>query len=297
MKRLKSPLQLKSKSGMSLLELMLVTVMLAFIALGTFNTVRGTFRVKRKVDYKTELLQEFRAVISLMDRDLRATFFVTPEDFIWEPRRRQQNEDNGNNDQYSSEQERAFAQKPNPITVFQGTKNNLFFSAKSHQRRSANALENNQHFVLYQMKNDQLIRSESMRAINLEDRENEDVYRSFVLLNKVKDINFTYWNNKSQRWDDKWNSENKEQLNLVPDAVKIEITYSPDVPKELQKEIKDKKIITAIRLPEADFRNIDWAKDQQEKNKQDQKNQTGTGGTGGSGTDGGGDDGDDGGDS
>ncbi|HVJ64995.1 MAG TPA: type II secretion system protein, partial [Bdellovibrionota bacterium] len=73
---------MKRNSGMTLLEVLMVTGLLSFVALSVFVSVRSMVDAKRTVDSKSESTQEFRAILSLMTRDVQTAFFNTAADFI-----------------------------------------------------------------------------------------------------------------------------------------------------------------------------------------------------------------------
>jgi len=260
----------RGKSGLTLIELLLVTVLLVFFSFTIFHLVRSSLALKTKLDRRTEYLQEQRTVLTLLSRDFRSAFFVTAEDFVWSPPKNDPNAAPGLAQRLRQDPQN---QRPNPVTLFQGEKSQLFFSCQSHQRLSANAPENHQHLVLYQLKNKELIRGESLRVVHEEDRENAENYRNFVLLENVSKLEFSYWNEKSERWEDSWDAESSEKRDKVPGAIKVLIEYTPKVIEgEEDKEIKPRIFETSIRLQEAELRNVNWKKIEALKRKAEEKN-------------------------
>lgn len=235
-----------TRAGMTLLEVLIVTILLSFLAFATFTAVRSTITTKEDIDRKTESVQESRAALAIMDRDIRAAFFITAEDLGWNP----QPSPNSNNPTEPP------AVKPLPVTLFKGEAKYLFFSANSHQRLSADVPEDSQHFVTYQLSKDNLIRAESVRAISAKDRDSSATasYRQFELLTQVKELKFSFWDAKQERWADTWDSEKAEQLDTLPAAVKVEIEYLPDVAATSRRKVETVKITTAIRILQAAFK-------------------------------------------
>ncbi len=240
-----------SKSAFTLLEILLVLVLLSFLSYSVYYSVKMTTKAKESVESRTETLQEFRSAFGILERDIRNTFYATPDDFGWYP-----HPPNSDPLKYVP----PVPQKPLPLTVFQGKENTLLFSTRTHQRLSANAPENEEHFVFYTLKEGALIRSESKRAISKTDRENPEDFRSFVLIEKVVSLKFTFWSPRQGQWISEWDSDKTETLNKVPEAVKIELRFTPEYESEKGgRKSKELTLVTAVRLPEALYRNIDWS--------------------------------------
>lgn len=243
----------KNKSGFTILEILLVSVLLFSLSYAVYLSVKKTMAAKDTVDANTEILQEFRSAYGLIERDLRGTFFVTVEDTGWYPRKPTPPEEQ------SADPIPPPPKKPTPITVFQGKSEMLFFSTRTHQRLFANAAENEEHFVLYQLKDGSLYRSESKHAITEEDRKSPEEYRTFVLINNVISLEFKFWNAKQNQYVNDWDSEKPEFLYKVPDAVQITIKFRPEFELEKSRKSKELILVTAVRIPEAGYRNIEWA--------------------------------------
>ena len=243
------------KSAFTLLEILLVLVLLSFLSYSVYYSVKMTTKAKESVESRTETLQEFRSAFGILERDIRNTYYTTAEDFGWFPRKPVIDPITGQPDIPPP------PPKPIPITVFQGKESTLLFSTRTHQRLSANAPENEEHFVFYTLKDGGLIRSESKRAISKTDRENPDDFRSFVLIDKVISLKFSFWSPRQGQWVSDWDSDKSEMLNQVPEAVKIELKFSPEYESEKGgKKSKELTLVTAVRLPEAWYRNINWSK-------------------------------------
>ncbi len=230
----------QTNSGFTLLEVLIVTLFLVFLAFSTFQAVRSTVGTKEEIDQKTEALQESRAVVALLDRDIRSATMITQEDLIWEPLTPKPDEP-------------PLPPIPPPVTIFKGEAQRLFFSSRSHQRMSSDIPENEQHFVTYQLSEGDLIRAESPRAVAVKDREDPKKFKQFTVLTQVKKLEFTYWDEKSEKWIDRWDSEVADTLDRLPPAVKISIEYMPDV-KAGRKKVKMAQLQTSVRILENVFK-------------------------------------------
>ncbi len=234
-----------TKSGFTLIEVLLVTVLLSFLAYTTFIQVRQSVGAKEEIDMKTEMLQESRAAIAMLDRDIRSATYITADDLIWDPQKPKEGDANAI----------PAPPKPLPVSIFTGKADYLFFSSRSHQRMSADVPENEQHFVTYQLSPERnLVRAETPRADSLKDRADPNAFKQFILLKNIKTLVFSYWDAKNEKWTDRWDSDTGETQDQMPPAVKIEIEYMPDVEETGRTKLKPIKISTSVRILEAAFK-------------------------------------------
>lgn len=235
---------MSAKAGFTLIEVLLVSALLAFLGMATFSAVRGTLRAKEDIDQRTEIVQSQRAVAAILERDIRAVFYQTPEDFVWEPVTPKADDPNPPPP----------AVKPLPVTIFQGKSNELFMSTRSHQRMSADSPENDQHFVTYQIHENRLVRAESRRAVSTYDREDKDRFDKLVLLNNVRSLEFKYYDRRTERWTDAWDTDKADPQYLLPGGVQINIEYMPDVEDTARRKVEAVRVMTAVALTEPMFR-------------------------------------------
>lgn len=233
-----------SQNAFTILEFLLVAFLLVLLAMTTFNSVRDTIRTKEMIDYRTENLQSARAVLSLIDRDIRAAFFVKAEDLTWRVAK-------------PTKPDVVYPEpiKPRTVTIFQGKTTEIFFSAGSHQRMSVDVPENEQHFVTYQLNGSELIRGETSRATRVEDREDTPQFRQFTLLTKVKSLKFEYFDLKRDKWVEAWDTESADYFERMPIAVKVTLEYTPEVENVDDKTKETVSISTVIKILEAGLKN------------------------------------------
>jgi len=210
-----------------------------------FQTVRMTMQAKEDVDQRNGGLQASRAAMSLLERDLRAAYLSLPEDLGWRPVQPSQDD----KDPIPA------AVKPAMVTIFHSSGNDVFFSARTHQRLSVDSPEDEEHFVTYQLDNDSLVRAESTRAVNLYDREDPDRFKQFQVLSGVKLFKLSFWNEKNERWDDKWDSESAEQKDKLPTAIKVDLEYMPEEIENARRKAELVKLSMIVRPIEAGLKN------------------------------------------
>lgn len=231
------------QQGFTLIEVLIVTVLLFFLSMGLFSSVRETVKTKEDIDQLSEVLQGARAAFSLFDRDMKSAFLVLPEDLGWNPKRPAT---------LPASQPWAPPPRPIPVTIFQGSGQEVFFTARTHQRLFVDAPENEQQFVTYQLHEGELVRAESLRAISLKDREDPSSFHQFVLLTQIKSFKLSYYSRKQDQWLDTWDTERAETKDILPDAVKIELEYLPEVSKQnIRRKLEPIQIATVIRPSEA----------------------------------------------
>ncbi len=226
-----------NRSGFTLIEVLLVTLMLAFLAVATFVAVRSTIDTKERIDQKTELLQAARASLAILERDIRLAAFNYPEDQLWFPIP----------PSMTNPQNHIPPVLPKGVSYFNGTTSSILFSSRSHQRMSADSPENEEHFVEYRLDGSDLIRSESRRALSEDDYKDKSRLNQFTLLKNVKRFALEYWDTNKDDWTQDWDTDKAFYQKRLPYAVKITLEYDPDVDVELLGEKKvEAMLLTTI---------------------------------------------------
>ncbi len=237
---------MKNTKGFTLVELMIVLILLFFLAYSTFTSIRVTFRNKSDIDRRTEFLQEGRATLAILNRDLRLAYFVKPADFVWDPIKKLPPPDEG---------EPPPAIPPPIVTVFKGKTNEVFLSSRSHLKTVEDSAENECHFLTYQLSaSGELIRAESKRAVSVKDRESPDQFSKQVLLTGVKKLKFEFFHTDSEKWIDNWDSEEGDTRNSLPESIRLELEYEPSVEAGQEAKVKTHVIRTNIRILESGFK-------------------------------------------
>jgi hypothetical protein len=236
-----------SQSGFTLIEVLLVSLLLFFLAFTTFQSVRSTIRSKEIIDASVGKIQEARAALAVMERDIRAAYYYTPADFVWLNPGPRPN---------TTIDQQVPPPPPPTVTIFQGKATEIFMSSNSHQRMAPDMPQDQQHFVTYQLNGDKLIRAESPRAVNLKDRESPDTFHEFTLLEHIDKLTFQYWDMQNEKWTDSWDTEKTETRDQLPEAVKIDLEYTPeDDSVSPNKKPEPIVVSTAIRLAQPAFKN------------------------------------------
>ena len=205
-------------AAFTLIEVLMVIFLLFYLVYATFVSVRELMEAKGRIDYRTDQGQVQRSLWSIIDRDLRNAFYITAMDLGWNPQPQTQAE---------KDEGTPLPVKPIPATIFQGTLNQIIISTRSHQRMSQDVPENEQHFVRYVLEAGKLKRAESARAINRDDIGNETNFKEITLLEGVTTLEFKYYDQERERWEDSWDANRAETLDKIPGAVKFKVVFTP----------------------------------------------------------------------
>ncbi len=238
------------KSGFSLIEILIVLVLLGFLSLSTFSAVRSTIQNKEAIDRRVEILQEGRAALSIIERDIMAAYYLVPEDLGWAPLPPHK----------PGEPEIPPAVKPLPVTIFKGQAGEIFFSTRTHRRTAIDSPENESHFVTYQLSSGNLVRATSQRVVSAKDRENSEKFDTEILLENVKKFKLSYFDVKSEDWLESWDTEKRELADRLPEAVRIELEYEPLVNLGFKQKPQDVVLKTEFNIAETLLKSWEIAK-------------------------------------
>lgn len=264
----------KKSSGFSVIEVLLVSVLLFLLSYSTYMSIRGAMNTKISIDEKSTVMQSGRSVLQLIARDIRAAFFVDAKDLGWNPvtpKTEEQLQKEGKSAAEISEildNQDPIPATPVPLTLFQGTENELLFSARSHQRISADSPENEQHFVRYRIEGSSLIREESLRAIHKEEITSEDNWRQFTVLDTLQSLEFAYFNTKTQRWEESWDTNSSRNLDVLPVLVRIKLNYKAESDQEGEEMDNELSFEMTVRILQTAFKAepVKWPERSTEEN-------------------------------
>jgi len=239
-----NPTKAQANAGFTLLEVLMVSMIMFFLTYTVFISVRQTVDMKENIDERTSSLQEVRALMGLLQRDLEQTIYALPEDLGWNPKKPDPRDPEAPPP----------PPKPETIHIFQGSEDYLFISTSTHQRTFQDARENEQHFVTYQIVDKSLVRAESTRAVSFADREDPSQFKQFALLPNVSKLKFEYYNPKRGDWDTSWDTQKEDNKDFTPSAVRVLLEFESEDPK-VKKRLGKQTLYSAFRVGEDLFRN------------------------------------------
>jgi len=196
---------------------MLALSIFTIIGLATVKHIQQISNTKNIAFQDLDLYNNVRAGISLLRFDLSQAFHILYEEL-------------------GEENRQAVSQNiPVARTLFDGRKNELVFTSLSHRVYYAGLRECDQTEISYFLQ-----KRPNAKLPTLMKRESEmidaDLYKSgtiYGLIDNVESLEFQYWDEKSGKWQDDWNSDSGEFRDRFPLAVKMKLTVAGSSAKKL----------------------------------------------------------------
>jgi general secretion pathway protein J len=199
----------KSSHGFSIIEIMLALSIFAIIGIATVKHIQQISTTKDIAFKELDLHNAIRAALSVMRYDLSQAFHIRYDDLGEETKKL------------------ILSNQPVPHTLFDGRKNELIFTSLSHRVYYAGVRECEQTEISY------FLQKQKGPASALMKRESEfidgDLYQGGSvqkLLDGVSSLLFRYWNEKTEKWQDDWNSDGGENQDRFPHAVKLTLVVT-----------------------------------------------------------------------
>lgn len=163
--------------GFTLIEVMIAVVLVAMMSLMIFASMNSSLRAKDDVEHVSQRFQDARQAMSRMAREISMAYLSKHMSF----------------------------NEPPYITQFKGSKNSLFFSAFGNVVYQKDARQSDEQVLGFYLAPDKEGRQSLMRRYhpNL----NKDVEkggRSQVLCADVVALEFSYFDDRLQKWEDSW---------------------------------------------------------------------------------------------
>lgn len=210
--------------GFTLIEVLLALAIFTVIGLATVRHIQQIQSTKTLALGDLDVYNNVRAAVSLIRFDLSQAFHVLYEDI-------------------GAEAKQIVLQNGQVAhTLFDGRKKELIFTTLSRRVYYANLRECEQTEVSYFLQ-----AKEGNKFPSLMKRESEiidaDLYGGgtvFTLVDNVTNLEFQYWDPKTAKWQDDWNSDNGTYQDNFPQAVKMKISLIGNENRELKLETEFK---------------------------------------------------------
>ena len=204
--------------GFTLIEVLLALAIFTIIGITTVRTITQITNTKKIAFADLDNYNSLRSTISVIRYDLSQAFHVLRSELGEET---QQALDRG---------------LQAPHTLFDGRKNELIFTSLSHRVYYANLRECEQTEISYFLQ-----KRRGSKYPSLVKRESEiidsDLYQGgsvYTILDNVESLEFQYWDERSGKWQDVWNSDGGEFNDRFPLAVKMKLGINDGSKKGLR---------------------------------------------------------------
>ena len=213
-----------SRSGFTLIEILVATVILAFSSLMVYNVIIGSFDLNRKLTNESDSLLSLSMGMHSLERDIAQIF--SPELGPTTPP-----PDNTPQAFWSAPMRADGLRR----TRFVGTREKITFISSSNRRVQIDAKETDLVKVTYQIVQEKdgsysLSRALDTDVFDYEDGEigDGDELNEVKILEGLVQANFTFYRGDKQRWEERWDSEAPytETISRFPDLVAIDMQYA-----------------------------------------------------------------------
>ncbi len=199
-----------NRRGFTLLELLLSLAIFTLIGIATVKQIAQIQNTKTSAFESLDLYNDVRAALSLMRNDVSQAFHIPLDDLG------------------KATKTAVMRNEAVPHTAFDGRAKEMVFTSLSHRNFYANRRESEQTEISYFLYN-----SDRGKLPSLMKRESEfidaDLFQGgtlFRMIDNVQELEFSYWDDRQDRWVSDWNSDGGAYLDRFPHQVKVRITVA-----------------------------------------------------------------------
>lgn len=206
--------------GFTLLEVLLSVAIFSLISIATAKQISLIRNTKNAAFEELDMYNGIRAAFSILKTDLNQSFHMQVDDL-------------------GEETKNALAKNEKvPHTLFDGRKSELIFTSLSHRNYYQGRRESEQTEISYFLQQRKGYKGSSLMKREADKLDN-DLYKGgtvYTILDNVTSLEFTYWDDKTAKWQDAWNSDVGAFRDKFPLAVKMKIGVVNPKNKELKLE-------------------------------------------------------------
>jgi general secretion pathway protein J len=223
----------RASAGFSLIEAMVAVSILAMIGIASFGTITRSMDARERATQMTDRYGELRQALARMSQEISQAFLSMHKDYS----------------------------DPRTATLFATRRslgsNRLDFTSFSHFKYMADANECDQNELSYYIEVDakdpkqkNLMRREQNRI----DEHPDEGGRAQVLAHDVTALDFLFYDAKTDRWEENWDSTSQDHRNRLPKFIKIVLTTTDQTGKPMKLSTKTRTFLKeAILIPGSGF--------------------------------------------
>lgn len=196
---------MQRSKGFTLLEVLISVALVSVIMLLIWQTTFQSIKGKERAEKRQNVYHMARVALDKMSMDLTQAFLLNGAPHLG-----------------------VRQGSPQLKTLFQGTADTLQFTSLSHRRLFSDARESDSTEISYRLEANPEDRDVSLlmrREARRIDSNPEEGGRNFVLAEKIKKLEFGYYDGQKLDWQSSWNTESGEAGKL-PRAVKVKLTLA-----------------------------------------------------------------------
>lgn len=204
--------------GFTILEVLIAITIFSLISLATVRQVQQLQATKELSLRDLDTYSNIRAALNMMRVDLSQSFHILYDDL--------------------GEESKGLLFQGNqqlPHTLFDGRKKEIIFTSSSHRVYYRESKECEQGEISYftQAKQGSKYLTLIKRESGLIDNDLFQGGTFFSLLENIVSLQFDYWNEKTGKWVEDWNSDNGEFRDRFPLAIRIKLTVADPGRKDI----------------------------------------------------------------
>lgn len=254
----------RNKNGMTLLEVVIALILFTFMAISLTRLTNSAIKYRKRVTQNTKITKFSRNVLQIIRKDIRNIFYTQDMNSVAHISFRKQNplsdlatpqpqkRENQGKAIRTTEKEIKNKQKKQQLIEFEitqiepymlklstlsggitGTENSLRISSLSYTRNQNNEQTSDQNLIVYYLKpcksRDKSKEESSCLWRKFSTMINQKLsdlkyYDEFVLLEKMKTFQVSYYNMYSNEWKTEWKTGPNDK-NILPSVIRIKIEF------------------------------------------------------------------------
>ena len=213
----------RQQRGFTLIEVMIATLIFAFIAIATTEAIRRNRDSKERIDEDIDTYQAIRASFAILRKDFSNVYFLNESDFV--PFGHRKTKTDADINKYRSI-------KPS----FIGTESAAHFTTLTNYRLYADQHESDQaevSFYIEKDKNDPSMLNLYRRQSPIIDEYPDEGGSSYLLLEDLAAFKIRYFDVVKEQWSDSWDSRNEGHLGEIPEIIEVTMTVNLRSPSRI----------------------------------------------------------------